>query len=90
MGFLKWIYGNLVKSEVLEVDSVICYSIIVYGTLDASYTEQITSFLRYVHHNDNNSKMEECFLQYQDSEKKNGSDITEMICQVLGEQNKHR
>ena len=78
------------KSKVLEVNSAICYTIIVDETLDGSYTEQITSILRYVHHNDNNSKMEERFLQYQDCEKKNGCDITEMICQVLGEQNKYK
>ena len=78
------------KNKVLEVNSAICYNIIIDGTLDASYTEQITTILRYSHHNGNNSKMEERFLQYQDCEKKNGCDITEMICQVLGEQNKYR
>ena len=60
------------KSKVLEVNSAICYSIIVDGTLDASVTEQITTILRYVNHNDNNSKMEERFLQYQDCEKRMG------------------
>ena len=74
------------KSKILEEEnSAIYYSIIVDGTPDASHTEKITFILRYIHHDDNNWKINERFLQYQDCEKKKGCDITELISQVLKE-----
>ena len=51
------------KSKILEEEnSAVYYSIIVDGTPDASHTEKITFILRYIHHDDNNWKINEHFL----------------------------
>ena len=61
-------------------------SIIVDGTPDTSPTEHITFILRYPHLNEQNLwEVCERFLTMEDSEKKKGCEIAELICKVLEE-----
>lgn len=80
--------ANLVKSRVLEErEEAKYYSIMVDGTPDISHKEQTTFVLRYLTKNNGIFEIQERFIEFFDCCKKTGSEIADVILQVL-EKNK--
>lgn len=82
--------GKRVLSSILkEREESVYYSVICDATPDISHTEQNVFLLRYVGFDQENKKWEvvERFLEIKDFHKKTGSEIADMIVNVLNSLN---
>lgn len=84
--FIEECGKSVVRVVVEEIRRSIYYSIITDGTPDRSHTEQVTFVFRYLLLNDDNQwEIKERFLKLEAMEKKKGSDIAQLIFDVLQE-----
>ena len=78
--------ANEVRGTVIaDLHKAYYYGLIVNGTPDISYTEQLTFVLRYAMLKGRNWHVVARFLTLKDFEKKKGEEIAEAICEILQE-----